>query len=307
MKKYYFIMLLCMVVWPLSAQTPNEDTKQKTVTVRTGAYKPAKLDTILAEQPKPEPIKEPEPPKIKKEPSNKPWYNVFSISIVGGPIITKKFSGATIAGITFNDDTGGDGSKEGVFSFSYKRLKKEGLFFYGPGIRFKQGDFMGGDLFLHGQIELGGTSNFLGFNLKRLHPFANVSVGISYIDYNKNYIHVPEKCIFRYSNYTSYNSGYSTGNIYEQTSEYSGLKFYLDYSLGLAIALGRRFTMSISYHAQLVPHFNATIDLSDYRNEIQTWINSNSTNSSNNSSIELPYDIEKTTTLFHGIELSFRF
>lgn len=89
MKKYYFIMLLCMVVWPLSAQTPNEDTKQKTVTVRTGAYKPAKLDTILAEQPKPEPIKEPEPPKIKKEPSNKPWYNVFSISIVGGPIITK--------------------------------------------------------------------------------------------------------------------------------------------------------------------------------------------------------------------------
>lgn len=186
MKKIILCMLLCAFATAAMAQ------EQEDVVVRRGKYKSAVTDTIKA------------PPKEKKVRTGE-WYNVISFSVTA-----------------HNGDfhRSEDGWDDFLWDFQvpielgFMRLKRTGIFFYGPGVHIKldgnNEKYFGGDIFAHGGIELTEKNSFWG--IRRIQPFVGLSLGIQYI--------------------------------FE-----SSPKIYFDYDIGFSFDIGNNMAISISYYA----------------------------------------------------------
>ena len=218
MKKTILSLLLCAFATAAMAQG------QEDVVVRRGKYKPTEMDTIQKEK------------KNKKEHTHNDWYNKVSISVLFGGYNATVFAGNTnIYGKIINDD--------GTYAVSYERLKKNGLFFYGPGIQVANinGEYVALDLFCHGMIDYKMKSDFLGFG--GLHPYAGVSLGLKLTEFGDCYY------IFHINDY--YYALYDE-IVIERNPK---LRFYNDIRIGFSINIGKYCTLNIGYKASLTPNY----------------------------------------------------
>ena len=106
-------------------------------------------------------VEEKEEPKKREMTSE--WYNIVSINL--GVAKYEPFSYGELY----------------LISLGYKRLKRNGMFLWGPGIHINT-DFdedLGIDLILHGRIDFNGNKQLLGF--KKTSPFLGISIGGQYL------------------------------------------------------------------------------------------------------------------------------
>lgn len=243
MKKIVLFALLCAFALPTIAQ------EQEDVVVRRGKYKGTEYDTIK------------EPEKHKKERTHTDWYNQFraSISIGGYDAIVKNSSTGEIIDSMFNGDP--------HIAFYYERLKRNGLFYYGPGLMvgtlFSDHFFVYSALYLHGLFDYKMEEGLLGFG--NLHIYAGASAGLQLTDFGQAYYN---------GGYLSYKDGVT-------------LRFYNDIRVGFTIDIGKFSALCIGYKMSLTPSYKLERNTFAYGAEY-----------------DLARD---GISAMHGVEISFRF
>ncbi|MBP5548740.1 MAG: hypothetical protein J6X58_07625 [Bacteroidales bacterium] len=251
MKKIIFSLLLCAFASSVMAQ------EQEDVVVRRGKYKPTETDTIHKE---------------KKERIHNDWYNKISISAMFGGYNAKVV-----------DKTAGKTTEHSSYvtnAISYERLKKNGLFFYGPGIQFAElelidiFDKVALDLYLHGMIDYKMKSDFLGFG--KLHPYAGVSIGIRFTNMGGYYY---------YHEFYQHYGGFEDW-FHISVEENFTIRLYNDIRIGFSINIGKYCALNIGYKASLTPNYK----LEGYFGTNQEY-----------------YLKKKGIGAMHGAEISFRF
>lgn len=240
----------------------------------------------------------------KKEKTYTEWYNKITFNVFHGAGNIYSVSKAMTPSVPYEDFSykhGNDTSSWTVVNLSYERLKKDDMLYYGPGIAVKFGDgsSFSASAYLRGRYELYLDNTFLGYDVSGLHPYASAAIGLSFLSGTNGL----ELCYYhlwadRYSSKTYLHGWYDT----DSQRAKSGIKFYLDYSLGFAIDCGKHKSIIIGYQAMLHPCVKNTLDLTQYANEIDDFIQ----NSTNNSKYIL-IQTKEVMKLYHGVELSFRF
>ena len=251
MKKMILCALLCAFAIQLSAQ------EQEDVVVRRGKYKGTEYDTIK------------EPEKHKKERTHTDWYNQFraSVSFGGYDAIVKNSSTGEII------EEGYRYYYHPHIAFSYERLKRNGLFYYGPGLMV--GALYGLDegfepyyivfpaLYLHGLFDYKMEEDFLGFG--NLHIYAGASAGLQLTNLGQAY--------YKYGS-LSYKDGVTP-------------RFYNDIRVGFTIDIGKFSALCIGYKMSLTPSYKLERNTFAYGTE---------------------YDLARDgISAMHGVEISFRF
>lgn len=249
MKKIVLFALLCAFALPTIAQ------EQEDVVVRRGKYKGTEYDTIK------------EPEKHKKERTHTDWYNQFRVSVSFGgydAIVKNSSTGEIIEEGCRHDNQ--------HFAYSYERLKRNGLFYYGPGLMVGglYDDYFVLALYLHGLFDYKMEESFLGFG--NLHIYAGASAGLQLTNLGQAYY---KYYYYLYGDhYLSYKDGVT-------------LRFYNDIRVGFTIDIGKFSALCIGYKMSLTP---------SYQLERNTFADG------------AEYDLARDgISAMHGVEISFRF
>lgn len=238
----------------------------------------------------------------KKEKVYTEWYNKITFNFFQGAgnitSVTKPIP-PSVPCKDFSLKYGKDTSSLFVLNLSYERLKKNDMLYYGPGIAVNIGGngdaeaLYSASAYLRGRYELNLLNTFLGYDVSGLHPYASAAIGLSFFSGDK----VLPSHYYRLHSWGTELEGIYY--IYYQRVK-TGIRFYLDYSLGFAIDCGKHKSLVIGYQAMLYPSVKRTLDLTQYANEIDNLIQTGGNK-------EIPMQTKEVMRLYHGVELSFRF
>ena len=190
----------------------------------------------------------------------------------------------------------------------YERLKKRGLFLYGPGLRFEyMGDYgFQFDAYLHGRIELDSGIDLPGLPVS-LRPVYGMSAGVSYgqcsfwqaYEYSLKNTQAP---------YNNLDNNYLIGGELVHGDKESYWMPFLEVKVGFMIDVGKKSSFGLYYAATVTASHVYNVDLQDYYAELRGSLNNYYSDdpTQNKYRVDLGSPDLKAT-VFHGLELSFRF
>ena len=243
----------------------------------------------------------------EKPDNTSPWYNNFTISLSGG-----KFSHSEIVGVS--DPANGINLRDELVErdgptlvFGFERLYRKDRYIFGPGIHIiKVGERVhlpSIDIYAHGQYELGGIGNFMGYNFSKLHPYAGASLGLSYLRYQNCYGYTRCK-LEHYSQYYGYQNALYGPYLWGSEKKHNGIKPYADLDLGFTIDLASHMALSFSYHLTFMPLIYDYVDLNDHLEYIRSI---NTTWPDNYTNYYIDMEHSTRIALHQGMQISFRF
>ena len=243
------------------------------------------------------------------------WYTYFNWGICGGRYYKRVLSGGySRSGIetkfdNYGENLDGHGSDWWV---SVERLYRAGNTYFGPGVIFG-GANANSSWGIYGRLRYEYPIGTVG-----IHAFASGALGIRHLGGEG-----PNGCDYylSYNSYT-YHADELNGNIGTTHSSFNymqelsknpktGFMPFFDFGLGILFDMRNfvnppkqslsRYGLAISYHIRPMYCLNHLLNLDDHKAEIDNIVNNYP------HTTILHFDETVTSTLYHGVEFSFRF